>query len=126
MSRILLIEPDVVLNNTYAAALSNAGHDMDVCLGAQAGIFAIEANRPDLIILELELAGHGGIEFLHELRSYSEWQKIPILLHTFLTPQRLASRLERLQAMGVNLFLYKPTTSLRQLVQAVGSMLYSV
>lgn len=119
MANILLIEPDRVLAETYWRALESAGHLVVVCAGAQAGIMVADQIKPELVILELQLVGHSGIEFLHEFRSYNDWQKVPVVIHTQVPPSEFNDSAELLRhELGVNLYLYKPQTTLKDLVQA--------
>lgn len=117
MSHILLIEPDRVLAETYRQALLGEGHVVVCCASAQAGVISADQHRPDLIILELQLIEHSGIEFLYELRSYPDWQDIPVIIQTHVPPGEFAlnRRLLREQ-LGVLTYLYKPDASLSVLI----------
>lgn len=119
MGQILLIEPDRVLAETYRQALLAKGHTVVCCASAQAAIISADQHRPDLVILELQLIEHSGIEFLYELRSYQDWQGIPVVVHTMVPPSEftLNRRLLREQ-LGVKTYLYKPDTNLSQLQDA--------
>jgi two-component system phosphate regulon response regulator PhoB len=124
MAQILLIEPDRLLAESYVQALEHAGHDVQAAGGAQAAILSADAIRPDLIILELQLVEHSGIEFLYEFRSYTEWQNIPVLLQTNVPRSEFTDNWQLLQEeLGVKSYLYKPRTSLRQLLAAVSGHL---
>ena len=115
--RVLLVEPDNALAMTYRQALSS--HNVQIVVHAQDAIHAIDTEIPHLIVLELQLVNHGGIEFLHELRSYPEWQHIPVVVLTMVSPRRLTVLNTQLDALGVSACLYKPETSLKQLVSIV-------
>lgn len=120
MATILLIEPDRLLAETYFKALVAAGHTVTACAGAQAAIMAADEQRPDLVILELQLVEHSGIEFLYEFRSYPEWQNIPVVIQTQVPQHEFAHNQQLLgQELGVTAYLYKPHTSLKQLLGAV-------
>lgn len=124
MAKILLIEPDRLLADTYFKVLAKAGHQVGVSAGAQAAITAADRVKPDLVILELQLTGHSGIEFLYEFRSYPEWQGIPVIIHTLVPLSEFAASQELMKReLGVNTYLYKPRTSLRQLVSTVEEQL---
>ena len=86
MAKILLIEPDRQLAQTYYEALQTEGHTVIAAAGAQTAILATDQEQPDLIILEPQLVEHSGIEFLYELRSYSEWQLTPVIIQTIIPP----------------------------------------
>jgi DNA-binding response OmpR family regulator len=120
MARILLVEPDRVLAETYEQALTADGHEVTVAAGAQAAISAADSSRPDLVVLEMQLVEHSGIEFLYEFRSYAEWQAIPVIVHTAVPPSEFAGSRQILdQELGVNIYLYKTRTSLSQLLSKV-------
>lgn len=124
MAQILLIEPDRLLAKTYGQALRQAGHEVKAAHGAQAGIGAADATRPDLVLLELQLVGHSGIEFLYEFRSYADWQGIPVLVHTHVPESEFSDSWQLMQQeLGVQAYLYKPRTSLHELVKAVNENL---
>lgn len=117
MKKVLIIEPDKVLAATYARAFRYAGYEVSCAHSAQAAIHAADSSTPDIIVLELQLNHHDGIEFLHELRSYAEWRELPVIVNTFLSPQRLELVMAGLEnSLGVRAFLYKPQTSLQQLI----------
>ncbi|HEY5667923.1 MAG TPA: response regulator [Candidatus Saccharimonadales bacterium] len=120
MAKVLLIEPDTALARTYVQALQHVGHHVTHVVTAQAAVQAADDDQPDLVLLELRLAAHDGVEFLHEFRSYVEWRHIPVVVNTHLDPASLAPVQEALaRDFGVAACLYKPATSLRQLVSAV-------
>ena len=116
---ILLIEPDKKLAGTYKAALEQQAHNVQLAAHAQDAVHQADTQRPNLILLELQLAKHNGIEFLHEFRSYPEWQDIPVILLTMVPPSSLNITEEIMQSFGIVRCLYKPATSLKQLLEAV-------
>lgn len=81
---------------------------------------AADTARPDAVIMELQLTGHNGLEFLHEFRSYPEWQDIPIVLLTNVPPGEFAGgRAALMRQLGIRGYLYKPQADLRQLLCVV-------
>lgn len=120
MSNILLIEPDYILAKTYVQTFEAYGHEIITVNGAQAGISAADYVRPDVVVMEIQLIEHSGIEFLYEFRSYGEWQDIPVIINTQIPPSEFAGSWNILkQELGVSAYLYKPRTSLRSLLDKV-------
>jgi len=119
---LLLIEPDKLQAGIYAEALQHAGHTVTRACSAQAAVHAADEQMPDLVILELQLPAHNGVEFLYEFRSYPEWLHIPVILHTFVPPQELTYAATLEHELGVAQVLYKPKTSLHQLCTAVTTL----
>ena len=120
MADILMLEPDAVLAKIYRQALESQGHTVRRTVSAQDGVFQVDESRPDVIIIELQLVAHSGIEYLYELRSYSDWQDIPVIVHSCIPPTEFdeSGRLLR-DVLRVDRYLYKPQTSLVSLLRAV-------
>lgn len=119
MSYILLIEPDKKLAATYEAMLRRAGHTVRWSAHAQDAIGLADAHKPDVVVLELQLASHNGVEFLYEFRSYPDWQRVPVVLLTLVQPYALNITAEMMERLGIVRCLYKPATTLQQLRRAV-------
>lgn len=120
MAYVLLIEPNTLLAGTYMQAMQGAGHEVTHSVGAQAAILAADQRTPDVVVLELQLPVHNGVEFLQEFRSYPEWQDVPVIVHTVIPPQRLVnSRAALKRDLGVETVVYKPRISLRNLLRLV-------
>lgn len=120
MTEILLVEPDRMLAETYVQALVGVGHKVRVARTAQAAIHAADELTPDVVVLELQLVAHSGIEFLYEFRSYADWQKIPAVVVSNVPPQEFHRSIDSLKnRLGVRTYLYKPATNLKALLHAV-------
>lgn len=119
---VLLLEPDRMLAETYRKSLLYAGHSVTPCASAQAAILAADQQQPDVILVELQLIEHSGIEFLYEFRSYTDWQAIPVIIHSSVPQHEFAQNWKLLRTqLGVQKYLYKPHTSLAQIVQCVAA-----
>lgn len=120
MAHILIIEPNPIMVATYGAALRYAGHSVATAHSAQAAIDSADHLQPDVVVLELLLPRHGGIEFLYEFRSYQEWVTIPVIIQSGIAPQALVNVQDTLRNdLGVVTCLYKPQTNLQQLLRQV-------
>lgn len=119
MKRILLIEPDRIIAEQTRDFL--AGHDyvVDMCLDAQRAISAADAYRPDIVIMEIALAAHSGIEFLYEFRSYTEWRNIPVLVFSRLPASDIGLTDKAQKDLAIAEVLYKPDTNLERLLAKV-------
>lgn len=116
---VLLIEPDTALSRTYTQALLRSGNEVSCVRHAQDAVHAADEKTPDVVVLELQMAGHNGIEFLYEFRSYPEWYDIPVVVLTMVPPHSLRITQEQMTELGIIDCLYKPSTKLDQLVRAV-------
>ena len=119
MSNILFIESDRLLAKNVEKALRRAGHKVRHVVDPQTAIFAADSKTPDLVILDLMLAGRSGTEFLYEFRSYPDWSQVPIIIFSTLPVGEVTAYQAELSKLNIRNFFYKPDTSLSQLVQAV-------
>lgn len=120
MANVLLIEPNRVLGKTYHAALRADGHKIQTCATAQAALLAADRIKPDVVVLELQLVAHSGIEFLYEFQTYADWQSIPIIVHTHVPLSEFGTGTpESHRQFGIAEYFYKPATSLKTLASAI-------
>lgn len=113
---VLIVEPDTVLARQYQNVFKAGGVQAFIAHDAQSAVAAVDKNKPDLVILELQLAGHSGIEFLHEFRSYEDWANIPVVIYSSVPEYILGVDKKVWQQFGVKRYFYKPKTSLQQLL----------
>jgi len=119
MARILLLEPDLQLGTIYSKYLRDFGHKVDHCREAGHAIEVMDKADIEIVILELQIALHNGIEFLYEMRSYPEWQNIPIIINSSVPKQILEQNKLLQKHLNIAEVLYKPTTKLKMLSECV-------
>ncbi|HUC78912.1 MAG TPA: response regulator [Candidatus Saccharimonadales bacterium] len=121
MSRanILIVEPDIMLGTIYKDFLSKKKFNVEICNDGQKAIDIIDKKTPDLIILELQLAAHNGYEFLYELRSYTEWFSIPVIINSHTPQTKTKLDKDSVKNLGIVGYYYKPITSLEKLYNII-------
>lgn len=122
MFSVLLIEPDKVLAKAYKQQLTLAGFNVAVVHDGHEAVIAIDESMPNAIILEPQLAGHSGIEFLHEFRSYDDWKNIPVIINTSVPEQVFGVDESVWYRLGVIRYFYKPKTTAKQLIGELKSL----
>jgi len=78
-SRILLIEDDEDIRLLAAELLSGAGHEVEKAADARAGLRALHARAPALVILDVGLPDLDGWQALERIRDISD---VPVLMLT--------------------------------------------
>ena len=119
MAGILLIESDLILAESITKYLQALGHNIDWCSDAQLAVNRADESAPDLVILELQLAGHSGVEFLYEFRSYPEWQNIPIIIFSSIDEAEIEASSLLFGPLDILAYHHKHTTSLKELGSSV-------
>jgi DNA-binding response OmpR family regulator len=117
---ILVVEDDTWLADQYIRILGEAGMRAEAVSHALAAINAVDATIPDVIVLDLLLAGPNAFTLLHELRSHADLASIPIIMCTA-SADRIAQ--EDVRAYGVHEVLDKTTMMPYDLVAAVKKVL---
>lgn len=119
-AKILLIEDDQLLRELYAQALEQSNLAVLAAADAQTGLDLLDEYAADVIVLDLMLPAHGGVEVLHELQSHPDWQSIPVIVISAVNKARVPAGLAEL---GAKIYLDKADTSPQELTQAVKSLL---
>jgi two-component system, OmpR family, KDP operon response regulator KdpE len=74
---ILVVEDDPQIRRFLRATLAAEGYQFHEALTAQEGAAQAAARRPDLILLDLGLPDHDGLEVIRGVR---EWSQMPIVV----------------------------------------------
>lgn len=120
MTKVLLVEDDPWLAELEVKVLSDAGFEVKHSPHAPSAIVAIDEVRPDVVILDVLLTGATAFALLHELQSYDDTGKLPIILCTNMAE---SLRLEDMKSYGVRRIVDKSLMRPDDLVAAVRSVL---
>ena len=90
---------------------------------ADQAIELADSTAPDIVVTELSLAGHSGLEFLYEFRSYIDWRSVPVIIYTSQKVDDTLQNTHDWKQLGITQYLYKPHTSLQQLTEAIQASL---
>ncbi len=117
MARILVVDDDVTLTEVVTGYLARTGHDVSSAADGAAALRAIDANPPDLIVLDLMLPEVDGLQVCRQVR-----RDHPDILVIMLTA--LADEDDRIAGLetGADDYLTKPFSP-RELVLRVESLL---
>jgi len=116
MIKVLLVEDDTWLAEIEQAVLSEAGYEVILAPHALAAIDFIDTSVPDVIILDVLLAGSTAFSLLNELQSHVDTNTIPVILCTNLAEQFTSSQLKQ---YGVKRIVNKTTMHPQDLTAAV-------
>ena len=120
MSKILLIEDEPWMGELYVQLLSRE-HDVTWLRDGYDAMEAIDAHRPDIIVLDMMLPWVSGVQLLHELVSYEDTARIPVVLFSAALPEQLDA--ETLRAYGVVATLDKAAVKPAEVLQTVNGAL---
>jgi DNA-binding response OmpR family regulator len=104
--RIAIVDDDRILLEGLTALLSRS--NMQVTTLSEPSRFweMLEAARPDLLILDLDMPTYNGIELCRAVRTDPQWATLPIM---FLTAHTATIAIDRVFAAGADDLVTKPT-----------------
>jgi two-component system response regulator QseB len=101
--RVLVVEDDPMIGESVRTALRRDGIAVDWVRDGKSADLALQAERYDMVLLDLGLPGRDGIDVLREIRKRKD--RIPILIVT--ARDAVADRVRGLDA-GADDYLVKP------------------
>jgi two-component system cell cycle response regulator DivK len=105
MARVLVIEDNVSNMKLATFLLESAGHTVLAATDAEAGIATAQAERPDLVLMDVQLPGMDGLQATALLKADAETRSIPVIA---LTALAMKGDAERIQSAGCDGYIAKP------------------
>ena len=79
MHKILIIEDDQAFRKALGETLTAEGMQVSEATDGEEGLAACQSEKPDLVLLDLDMPNVDGIEFLKQLRA-SDDARMPVLI----------------------------------------------
>jgi two-component system phosphate regulon response regulator PhoB len=121
-AHILVVDDEPDISALVAFHLARESYRVRTVGDGMEALRAIEAEQPDLVVLDLMLPGMQGLDLLRELRRRPEMEEIPVVLLTARREER--DRVEGLR-LGADDYVPKPFSP-QELVLRVGAVLRRV
>jgi DNA-binding response OmpR family regulator len=80
--RVLIVEDDADLRHVYRLALSFAGFQVQEAIDGMDALRRIDADPPDLIVLDLMLPDLSGLVVQQEVAAHAHTRNIPVVIVT--------------------------------------------
>ncbi len=78
MSKILIVDDEDVIRMLYGEELEDEGYEVITTGSGQGLVGLVEREKPDLIVLDIKMAEHDGLDLLQDIRR--EYYNIPVIL----------------------------------------------
>lgn len=105
MARILVVEDSPDIRVLIRMLLEAAGHEVSTAPDGRAGVEAVRAQRPDLVLMDLSLPVLSGWEATKEIKEDPDIASIPIVA---VTAHAMHGDRQRALAAGCDGFILKP------------------
>jgi two-component system cell cycle response regulator DivK len=105
LARILIVEDNPANMKLAYLLLQNAGHQPLCAVDAETGLTLARAERPDLILMDIQLPGMDGLAATALLKANQDTAAIPIIA---LTAMAMKEDKEKTRAAGCDAYIAKP------------------
>ncbi len=105
MARILIVEDNPANMKLICLLLRNAGHTALCATDAETGLVLARADRPELILMDIQLPGMDGFAATALLKRDPATAAIPVVA---LTSMAMKADQERSQVAGCDAYIAKP------------------
>lgn len=119
-SKVLIVEDNRWIAEQQSRVLEKAGFETIISPHARDAIDVIDDKKPDVIVMDMLLTGDTAFTLMHELQSYDDTKKMPIILCTNLAEN---IQLSDVEPYGVRRIMDKTTMHPDDIVVAVRSVL---
>ncbi len=86
MARVLVADDDAASRLLVATVLLRAGHTIAEAANGEAALAAVTAERPDLLLIDLNMPGLSGVDVIRRLRGDATHAELAIALYTATLP----------------------------------------
>ena len=109
LRKVLLIDDDAASCRTLASALRSSGFEVTTALNGEEGLASLDANPPDVVLLDFEMPGLNGDEVCGRIRAGSDpaRRELPVIM---LTAHSGTADEVRCLSAGANDFVTKPVS----------------
>ena len=103
--RVLIVDDDPIFALLAQETLEQAGYDAKIAASAAEALNSFEAQRPDLVLLDVDLPGANGFEICATLRSMNYGADVPIVM---VTGHDDTDSIAKAYEVGATDFIHKP------------------
>src|SRR4051812_9603048 len=119
MARILIIEDNAANMKLASMLLAKAGHSVLSAMDAEAGLAVARSERPELILMDIQLPGMDGLAATQLLKADPATAAIPVIA---LTAMAMKEDQEKTRVAGCDAYIAKPLRYL-ELYAAIDALL---
>lgn len=122
VSKILIVEDELALNEAYQIILEKEGYDVYVAHDGQEALEITNKTEPDLILLDLRMPRVSGIEFLKAYQLSEKHPQVKVIVFSNLDTQK---EIEEAYTLGAQKYMLKAWASPKELAKLVKQTLLS-
>ena len=105
MNRILIVEDDPLSRELLSDWLEGRDFHIQAVDNLSAGLRAVQSQKPDLVLLDVNLGSEDGLELAAWMRRQEGFSSIPVIA---VTAHAMVTERERIMQSGCSAFVPKP------------------
>jgi len=118
--KLLLAEDDKFISRAYVDGLTRAGIDVVLASDGEEAIKKINAEKPDIILLDVIMPEKNGFEVLQSIKAVDGLKSIPVVILSNLGQE---SDIQKGKELGADDYLIKSNFSIKEVVEKIQSIL---
>lgn len=118
MAVVLIVEDDLDTCESLRRFLQKHHHVPTCAIDGQQAMAALIEQKPDVVLLDLNIPEMDGMAFLNVMRSYLQWTTLPVIIVTGIQEPRIE---EEAQKLGVKRVFHKTRLDFGELLAAVNN-----
>ena len=119
MSKILVVDDEISVLNAFQDLLGSGGHEVSTARKAEKALEILQADRYDLVVMDICLLGMDGLEALHRIKQ--QQPMLPVIVMTGHGTMRTAIEATKLGAFDYHLKPFEPAEMLTAIDKALES-----
>ncbi|MGB4420592.1 MAG: response regulator [Candidatus Saccharimonadales bacterium] len=116
MTKIAIIEDDLVISQMYRMKFESAGLEVKMAGNGARGVELVEDFKPDIILLDLQMPEMDGTAALEIIRKKPWGKNIPVIILTNLGEEEAPKKLKDL---GIHSYIVKANLTPNQVLERV-------
>ena len=102
---VMIVDDEQQVLDDVSTVLSASGLDCRLCSSAELAVEKAKTIRPDLIVSDINLHGHSGLEMIERIKQDDSMRDVPVM---FLSGAQIPDIIRRSHAVGGSYYLRKP------------------
>ena len=121
-NRLLLVEDSIIIRTQMQRLLKGAGYSVTIAENGAIGLQKVREHEFDIVLSDVEMPKMSGLEMIANIRSYSQYDRLPIVLITTLASPEDK---QRGREAGANAYLTKGDFDQQLLFQTLERLIHS-
>lgn len=118
--KILIVEDDTFLSSLAVGRLKKEGYQVKLASDGAQALKAIDADAPDLILLDIVMPGINGFDVLKQVKADPKHKDIAVIIFSNLGQEH---EIEEAKQLGADDFLVKANFTLKEVVDRINALL---